>query len=486
MTDELEDETLPLDPYPFQEADIAAALEHDGVGFVVAETGAGKTLTAVEIGLSLDVGTRLVIAPQGTHEKVWRQTIMRQDPSAVVRQVNGSVKGRDAMNALEWGEAGWYLVTPQLFTRWGFAGIRPDLAIADEAHLLAGGGRGTDALKKLKAPHRLAMSGTMVRNKIENFWYLLRWMYPERSEPGDIADINRERWITEYMRTKYDRFAPTNRVVVGELHPGRLASLIPLYIQHFKRMECCDFHPDGFLHDVPEPVHITETVELLPEQKRLIKRMEDDYVAWLEMEGADKNRPVIAKLPIAQRVRLRQMTLGVPSFTADGEIGFAPDCPSPKLDKLIELHERVGEPIVAATSSQKFAAEAVRRLNARGIRSFEWSSKARQNARDEALEAFRHGGYDVIVGVTEAIGTGIDGLQDASGVLVSLERSQDLASETQLEGRLDRRGQRREDGVLHYEIIAEDSMDLGIMSRQLKRRLDLNRSLRRDRMAAAR
>ena len=50
---------------------------------------------------------------------------------------------------------------------------------------------------------------------------------------------------------------------------------------------------------------------------------------------------------------------------------------------------------------------------------------------------------------------------------------------------LDRRGQRREDGVLHYEIIAEDSMDLGIMSRQLQRRLDLNRSLRRDRMRGA-
>jgi superfamily II DNA/RNA helicase len=201
-------------------------------------------------------------------------------------------------------------------------------------------------------------------------------------------------------------------------------------------------------------------------------------VAWLEDVSREKNRPVVAKLPIAQRVRLRQMTLGVPSFAEDGTIGFAPDCQSPKLDKLIEIHERVSEPIVAATSSQKFAAEAVRRLNARGIRSFEWSSKASDRARDAALADFEAGRYDIIVGVTEAIGTGIDGLQQASGVLVSLERSQDLASEVQLEGRLDRRGQRREDGVLHYEIVAEDSMDLGIISRQLKRRLDLNRSLR--------
>jgi SNF2 family DNA or RNA helicase len=257
------------------------------------------------------------------------------------------------------------------------------------------------------------------------------------------------------MATEYDRFAPGNIKIVGEREPGRIASEIGCYVQHFKRAHCCDFHPAGFLHDLPEPRYMTETVELTAEQAKLIRRMEDTYVAWLEQEARDANRALVAKLPIDARIRLRQMTLAVPSFDENGTLTFAPGAASPKLDKLIELYERVGEPIVASTSSKLFAHEAVRRLNERGIRSFEWSSSAKQADRDQALADFEAGDYDVIVGVTEAIGTGIDGLQAASGVLVSLERSEDLASEIQLESRLDRRGQRRADGVLHYEIIAE-------------------------------
>jgi len=35
------------------------------------------------------------------------------------------------------------------------------------------------------------------------------------------------------------------------------------------------------------------------------------------------------------------------------------------------------------------------------------------------------------------------------------------------------------EGVIHYEIIAEGSTDVGIIDSQLERRLKLNRSLRR-------
>jgi superfamily II DNA/RNA helicase len=224
-------------------------------------------------------------------------------------------------------------------------------------------------------------------------------------------------------------------------------------------------------------------VTLLPEQKRLIARMEKDYIAWLEDTANGDVRAAVASLPIVARTRLRQMTLAVPSFLpgSDGlpEIDYAPDAASPKYEALLDIVARVAEPVVAATSSQKYARYVTNRLQRDGLRAFEWSGAVSQRVRDEALEEFRRGGYDVVVGVTEAIGTGIDGLQDASGVLVSLERSDDLTANIQLEGRLDRRGQAREGGVLHYEIVAEDSMDEGIISRQLERRLDINRSLRR-------
>jgi hypothetical protein len=390
------------------------------------------------------------------------------------------------MNALEWGEPGWYVMSPQLLTKWDLPSmdVRPDLTIIDEAHMLANRqAQGSKVLRRLKAGHRIVMSGTMVRNKVENFWPLLRWVYPDMNGERDLADTNYERWVLEWMATRYDKFAPRNYVVVGERFPGRIAQTVPCYVQHFKRAECCLYHPEGFLEGLPEPVQMTETVALLPEQKRLIARMEKDYIAWLEEQASGDVKALVATLPIVARTRLRQMTLAVPSFLPgkDGlpEIDFAPDAASPKYDVLLSIVDRVGEPIVAATSSQKYARYVTNRLRRDGLRAFEWSGAATQRERDEALLEFERGGYDVVVGVTEAIGTGIDGLQNASGVLVSLERSDDLTANIQLEGRLDRRGQAREGGVLHYEIVAEDSMDEGIISRQLERRLDINRSLRR-------
>ena len=474
--------TGPLTPFEWQELDIARLLEHGATGFVVAETGAGKSLIGIETAARSGAETILVVAPKGTHERVWREGILRQRPDAVVRRLEGTPDGKDALDALEWGEPGWYVITPQLLTRWKLDGVRPDMVIVDEAHLLANRqSAGSKVLRKIKSPRRVVMSGTMVRNKVENFWSLLRWVYPHLNGPRQLADVNYERWVTEWMATRWDRFAPGNRVVVGERVPGRIAATVPCYVQHFKRQRCCDHHPHGFLEGLPEPIRITESVELLPEQRRLIDRMEKTYMAWLESEAreAGDRKALVAKLPIVARTRLRQMALAVPSFDADDEIVFAPDAPSPKYDALLEIVRKVGEPVVAATSSKRFAEYVVRRLTADGLRAFEWSSSATERARNEALRDFEQGGYDVIVGVTEAIGTGIDGLQAASGVLVSLERSDDLTSEIQLEGRLDRRGQRREEGVLHYELIAEGSMDLGIVSRQLQRRLKLNASLRR-------
>lgn len=492
----------PMRPYAFQRDDIDAVFDGNGRGFIVAETGAGKSLIGAQVGIEGDWKNTLVVAPKGTHEKVWRKTIERQHPDARVRMIDGSEAGKDAMNALEWGERGWFVVSPQLFTKWklGEAGIRPDLAIIDEAHQLsARGTKGNVQLQRLRAGGRLAMSGTIVRNKVENFWGLARWAYPGRNQARDIADENYERWVTSWMRTEYDRFAPRHEKIVGERVPGLFASSIPTYCQHFKRRHCCPYHPQGFLFDVPEPVVIEQMVELTANQRRMIATMEKSYISWLTDTATGGTRAAVAKLPIVARTRLRQMTLAEPSMRQTGvdaetglptyQIYFEDNAASPKYDQLIEDMDKVREPVVASTSSQQYASYAVKRLTREGKRAFEWSSANSQRKRDEALARFEGGDLDVIVGVTEAIGTGIDGLQDASGVLVELETSDDLTAQIQLEGRLDRRGQKREQGVLHYKVLAEGSMDQGIVSRQLERRLELNKSIakqqRREQMRRA-
>lgn len=543
---------MQLKPYNYQQDDINVLMRAGGRGLVVAEVGAGKTMIAAGLVAQMRPRKTLIIAPQGTHETVWRATFTGfhdRDPESErygqwiegvapdirVRRIDSTSDGKEAMDALEWDEPGVYLMTPQLFTRWKPLHLRPDMTVVDEFHLFGshdskGGTLIRQFSKSTGAP--LPMSGTMVRNKFENMWTAMRFAYPERSEAHDIADASRNRWIDDNCETAYDHFAPGNRVVVGELVPGAFVERIPAYRQHFKRQACCRFHPDGFLAHLPEPVVIQETVTLLPAQKAAIMQMERDYLAYLDVATEEwqklppeqrQKRPLVTKVPIVRTTRIDQMTLAVPSIlprewtgklgpdtrerwwgtegeeyqwiTVDGQdfmqaldpkyrmplwdVVFAPDAASPKLDRLIEKYREYEERMVVGTSSQKFAELAVNRLNALGIRAFEWSGTAKQAERDAALAKFLRGELDIIVGVTSAIGTGIDGLQLASGILVRLNRSGDLTDETQMEGRLDRRGQKRSTGVITIEIIAEDTNDLDKVRGQIERRLKLNRSLRR-------
>lgn len=84
-------------------------------------------------------------------------------------------------------------------------------------------------------------------------------------------------------------------------------------------------------------------------------------MVWLD------EHPLAADLPIVQKIRLRQMTLGEVCFNGDDETDFAIDCRSAKLDaceKIIERHP--GEKILFWTDSRKFAQVAAKRLSKPG------------------------------------------------------------------------------------------------------------------------
>jgi superfamily II DNA or RNA helicase len=198
-------------PEPYQEADIRALLAHNATGAVAAETGAGKTLIGAEVARRSGLPVKLIIAPRGTHEKEWKGTLTALDPDARVRTISGDDAGKAALDDLEWKVPGYYLITPQLFTRMKPKHLRPDLTIVDEFHMLGNSdSAGGELIKRWgnNSGHRIALSGTFWRNKFENAWTLMRFLYPERDAPGDIADISKNRWIDDYCETVYDHFAP--------------------------------------------------------------------------------------------------------------------------------------------------------------------------------------------------------------------------------------------------------------------------------------
>lgn len=455
----------PLKPYQYQEGDISKIVANSGNGIIATQVGGGKTLIAVESAKRLGYKVNLVIAPKGTHKRAWERTIMRQIPNAKVYYISSSKDGKQAYSNLHDGVAGWYLISPEFFRKmhWGLMPV--EFAIFDEAHRASNRKSKTaTALHTLKSRGKLAMSGTIAGNRIEGFYSIIRWVYPE------VAGRSYWSWVDKYMTTKMDFFA--GKQPDGEKSPGLIVDSIPCYIRHLKRDRCCELHPKGIDHQLPPVTVEQRTVQLSAEQKRIYKKLEKDLLVWLG------DNPLVVEVPVAMRVRLRQITLGVPTLAEDGSVDFADDCASSKLDELFEIiaDSPKGEPMLVLTHSQKFARVAVKRLQKAGLVAVEWSGAVSQKVRDNYLEQFIAGEVQFIVAVISAIGEGTDGLQEACSTVVWLSKDDNRLLNEQASGRLDRQGQKG--SVISYEIIAEDTYDEGQLSKLVRDQLAMNTSLR--------
>ena len=455
----------PLTPYQYQESDIQKIVANSGNGIVATQVGGGKTLIAVEASKRLGYKVNLVIAPKGTHKRAWERTIMRQIPDAKVYYISSSKDGKQAYSNLHDGVAGWYLISPEFFRKmhWGLMPV--EFAVFDEAHRASNRKSKTaSALNTLKSRGKLAMSGTIAGNKIEGFYSIIRWVYP------DVAGRSYWSWVDKYMATKMDFFA--GKQPDGEKSPGMIVNSIPCYIRHLKRERCCNLHPNGIDNQLPPVTTEQRTVTLSMEQKRIYKKLEKDLLVWLG------DNPMVVEVPVAMRVRLRQITLGVPTVAEDGSVFFAEDCVSSKLDELFEIisDSPSGEPMLILTHSQKFARVTTKRLQKAGFYAVEWSGATPQKFRDGYLEEFIAGGIQFIVAVISAIGEGTDGLQESCSTVVWLSKDDNRLMNEQASGRLDRQGQKG--SVISYEIIAEDTYDEGQLSKLVKDQLAMNNSLR--------
>lgn len=376
-----------------------------------------------------------------------------------------------------WGVPGWYICTPQWFARDGekWKNVKPDIAIVDEIHMAAAWSNATrKALWNLEPTvARLGMSGTPFRNKFENAYGIINWIYPGHIEEDYWS------WRIIKCKTKYDRFAPQNRVVIGELNPGELVGSLPCYIIHRQREECCSFHPEGFLAGLDEPERVEVDLSMTTEQRKFYRQMEDVAVAWLETPDPETGKvPVVAELPIQVRSMLRFAALGVPSFNEETEkLYFEEDCSSPKLDQLIQdVTELDGGRVLVAMRSQQFARVATKRLQDAGFTALEWSGKTTKKKRDQQMDAFLDGSLQVVVGVVSAMGTGTDGFQEVANTMIVVEVDEDPTNMSQLWSRLDRLGQKQRVLIIEYRMLG--TIDEGITSKQIQKILLRNQELR--------
>lgn len=483
---------MAITPFDYQRRDLDLLKAHNYRGLLNLETGAGKTVEGVLSHVESGADVTLVIAPDQTHGSAWIPTFAKAGIEARPMG-NRNKTTKAAYTDFQLGYPGVYLVTPQWFTREDISEWTGDLLLVDESHGVMGpGSKGNRKLAGFSPKEarealvtrfdgRMSLSGTALRNRFEYAWSQGRTLWPELYERGQVAYDNFWSWqmdrmdYTEIYTNQRDRFGNVKKVkkFLTEKVPGKWLGEAPLVITHFKRRQCCEFHPNGFL-PMDEPTVIHETIPMTPAQKRAIREMEDHLMTWLG------DNPLVAEIPLTKNQRIRQMTLGVPKVVYDAEkdadtVEFDPECESPYLDWVLEFLDESDEPVVIYTDSQRFAAVTTHRLNKAGIPAFEYSGATRKT-RDEDAKQFG-GKYRVIVAVLAAIAEGYDGLQKVAKTEVWLNTSLDGTINTQAEGRLDRIGQNGQ--VLRIYLHDDLGISEGRFSEAVERRLALNRSLQK-------
>jgi TATA-binding protein-associated factor len=481
--------------YEFQTEDVAK-LSRKKHALVGSEMGVGKTHVAIALDMAWydqrvkelraegkptkgKIEPTLVVAPLNTFDS-WQAKYAMQNPEADVFVIDR--KNRDAfVQAIMKRRADIFII------HWDALRLMPELAkfqfnvvIADEVHHIANRkAQVTRALKKLHTNHKLGLSGTASGNRPANLWSVLNWLWP--SYYSSYWNFDKFYVVREVQPQGYSK-------IVGVQNEDILHNeMSPWYVRHLKRERCCDKHPEGVMHWLPEKTYDSIWVDLSPKQRKVYNEMRDHMVSWVEAHEQDGQiTPLLATAVVAQMVRLQQIALATPEITGKwvnkkvkNEEGVKElvqmyeemvtlHLPSTKIDALKSFIEDAdpGKQLVVFTSSKKAAYLTKQALdsNTSGgkpapISCEVLSGDTPQAQRATMVQRFAKGGYRIFVAVIAAASEGIDGLQLATDTMLFLDRDQSAVRNKQAEDRLHRGGQK--DTVQIIDIMARNTLDAG-------------------------
>jgi len=326
-----------------------------------------------------------------------------------------------------------------------FYGIEFGMVIADEWHRACNhSSLNFQVVSRIRAKHRLALSATPAGNKPCNIWAALKFLWPNHY--GGYWDF-----CEKFFKVEVNPWSAYGKDFSGERSPGMVRRGAPSYWE-VSQAEANPELPGVIIHRVE--------VELSRAQRKAYDDLEQRALTFLG------DYPLALSIPMELDLRLRQMTLGVPSFNEDGTVDYKEDCRSSKLDAMMDIIADLpeDEPIVVWVHSQKFIKAALYRLRKAGISSIEVSGKSRGD-----FQAMIDGKVRVIVAQHEAMSEGVDGLQRVCHTEIWLSQSNSLVINEQATGRLNRQGQTT--AVNRFLIQATDTVDDRVLGR-LQERFD--------------
>ncbi|UYY97788.1 DEAD/DEAH box helicase [Peribacillus frigoritolerans] len=284
------------------------------------------------------------------------------------------------------------------------------------------------AAKKIKAAHRFALTGTPIENSLEELWSLFHVVFPELFMG-----------LKEYSNL-------SRKQISRRIRPFLL-----------RRMK------EDVLGELPEKIESLESMELLPDQKKLygayLAKLRHDTLKHLDKDTLRKNRIRI----LAGLTRLRQICCH-PALFVDGYKGSS--AKYEQLMRIVEDSKHSGRRVLIFSQFTKMLTIIGRDLAIKGQPFFYLDGQTPSKERVEICNRFNAGERDIFLISLKAGGTGLN-LTGADTVIL-YDLWWNPAVEEQAADRAHRMGQKNEVQVI--KLIARGTIEEKMNELQEKKR----------------
>ena len=324
-----------------------------------------------------------------------------------------------------------------LFKEW-----RPDVLVFDESHLIKSPqAKRTKAAIELAdlAEHKYLLTGTPILNNAMDIWSQYRVL-----DGGETFDPNFYAFRAKYFHDKNAGMPKQKYFPDWRPRPGiedKFNELIYRKASRVLKKDCMD---------LPPFVRQTIEVGLGPEQMKMYKQMERDFVAYLD------DKTCVASIALTKGLRLQQIASG---YFVDDEGTERVFKTNPRLTALVELIEPI------AATGAKIIVWACFKKNYRDIvEALEKKYKVvtivggmTDKQRQKSIDDFQEGDAQIVVANQQAGGTGVNLFKASYAIYNS--RNFSLEADLQSEARCYRGGSDMHDKVTRIDLVAPDTID---------------------------
>lgn len=461
--------------------------------------GSGKTVVCAEV-IRHTRPKRLLVVGVKLAYKQWKDCFIEQGITAPFYRIDGTVTGQDNLKRLTDGDDGFFYVGLEMLRAQDWEDVSEtwdigkdlaeefgtaqtgeqiikrqkhtyskmppvDLLISDEAHKHASQkSAGIKTMTDIPATAKIALSGTFYGNRFENAWVIATWLWG-KAIIGTKTQFELHYCVKIALKSKAGKPITTKggwplSKVIGERNAGEYVETLPCYVFIAT--------PIG-----PPPHPEIVKVPLRKEQRRQYNEMEDQSLTWIP-SSRGKREPLIADLPITQRIRLRTAALGamtlIPSLDPDkgDTITFDPNCESSTLDAAYEVLHRpdwVGKKVLILTHSKGFAKEAARRFSQKYpvfLKTGDTNDKVWEESKALFMLPVSETGVQYMVAIISAVGTATDGLQANCSHVLWLSEDENNVNNIQGANRVWRDGVDLDD-YASVKLVQQDTIAEGIL-----------------------